>query len=100
MVENRPLLNFVTHAVLLLGVALVALPIWITFVAATHDEVRMMQGPIPVLPGSYFWENLKQTFWGSGLEGTQITPVWRMLRSSPARAAHRTRPARPLLLVR
>ena len=66
MVENRPLLNFVTHAVLLLGVALVALPIWITFVAATHDEVRMMQGPIPVLPGSYFWANLKQTFWGSG----------------------------------
>mgnify|MGYP000002667672 FL=1 len=82
MVENRPLLNFVTHAILILGVAIVALPIWITFVAATHDEVRMMQGPIPVLPGSYFWENLKQTFWGSGLEGTQITPVWRMLFNS------------------
>ena len=82
MVENRPLLNLVTHAILILGVAIVALPIWITFVAATHDEVRMMQGPIPVLPGSYFWENLKQTFWGSGLEGTQITPVWRMLLNS------------------
>ena len=82
MVENRPLLNFVTHAILILGVAIVALPIWITFVAATHDEVRMMQVPIPVLPGSYFWENLKQTFWGSGLEGTQITPVWRMLLNS------------------
>ena len=41
-----------------------------------------MQGPIPVLPGSYFWANLKQTFWGSGLEGTQITPVWRMLLNS------------------
>jgi len=82
MVENRPLLNFATHAILFLGVAIVALPIWITFVAATHDEVRMMQVPIPVLPGSYFWENLKQTFWGSGLEGTQITPVWRMLLNS------------------
>ena len=82
MVENRPLLNLVTHAILILGVAIVALPIWITFVAATHDEVRMMQGPIPVLPGSYFWENLKQTFWGIGLEGTQITPVWRMLLNS------------------
>ena len=86
MVENRPLLNLVTHAILILGVAIVALPIWITFVAATHDEVRMMQGPIPVLPGSYFWENLKQTFWGSGLEGTQITPVWRMLLNSLAMA--------------
>ncbi|MBT6298472.1 MAG: sn-glycerol-3-phosphate ABC transporter permease UgpE, partial [Rhodobacteraceae bacterium] len=26
--------------------------------------------------------NLKQTFWGSGLDGTQITPVWRMLFNS------------------
>jgi len=42
----------------------------------------MMHGPIPVLPGSYFWANLKQTFWGSCLEGTQITPVWRMLLNS------------------
>ena len=82
MVENRPLLNFATHAILLLGVAIVALPIWITFVAATHDEVRMTQGPIPILPGAYFWENLTQTFWGSGLGGGLGVPVWRMLLNS------------------
>ena len=70
MVENRPILNIVSHIVLILGIAIVALPIWITFVAATHDAVRMTQAPIPLLPGSYFWENFKQTLFGSGLSGT------------------------------
>ncbi len=86
MVENRPILNIVSHIVLILGIAIVALPIWITFVAATHDAVRMTQAPIPLLPGSHFWENFQQTLWGSGLSGTEIAPVWRMLLNSLAMA--------------
>ncbi|MCA2009328.1 sn-glycerol-3-phosphate ABC transporter permease UgpE [Tritonibacter mobilis] len=86
MVENRPILNIVSHIILILGIAIVALPIWITFVAATHDAVRMTQAPIPLLPGSYFWENFQQTLWGSGLSGTEIAPVWRMLLNSLAMA--------------
>ena len=86
MVENRPLLTLLSHFALLLGVALVALPIWITFVASTHDALRMTQAPIPMLPGGYFWENLKQTLLGSGLSGTETAPVWRMLLNSLAMA--------------
>ena len=86
MVENRPILNIVSHVVLILGIAIVALPIWITFVAATHDAVRMTQAPIPLLPGSHFWENFQQTLFGSGLSGTEIAPVWRMLLNSLAMA--------------
>ncbi|MCG7627155.1 sn-glycerol-3-phosphate ABC transporter permease UgpE [Epibacterium sp. MM17-32] len=86
MVENRPILNIVSHIILILGIAIVALPIWITFVAATHDAVRMTQAPIPLLPGSHFWENFQQTLWGSGLSGTEIAPVWRMLLNSLAMA--------------
>ena len=86
MVENRPILNIVSHIVLILGIAIVALPIWITFVAATHDAVRMTQAPIPLLPGSHFWENFQQTLFGSGLSGTEIAPVWRMLLNSLAMA--------------
>jgi sn-glycerol 3-phosphate transport system permease protein len=82
MVENRPILNFITHVVLVLGVAMIALPIWITFVAASHDEFRMLQAPIPMLPGGHFWENFKQTLFGGGLSGTEIAPVWRMLLNS------------------
>ncbi len=86
MVENRPILNIVSHIILILGIAIVALPIWITFVAATHDAVRMTQAPIPLLPGSHFWENFQQTLFGSGLSGTEIAPVWRMLLNSLAMA--------------
>jgi len=85
MVENRPILNVITHLVLILGIVIVALPIWITF-AATHDAVRMTQAPIPMLPGTHFWENFTQTLFGSGLSGTETAPVWRMLLNSLAMA--------------
>jgi len=62
MVENRRLATFVSHAVLVLGVAIVAFPIWVTFVAATHDAVRITQVPLPLLPGDQLWENLKSAF--------------------------------------
>ncbi|EBA14247.1 SN-glycerol-3-phosphate ABC transporter, permease protein [Roseobacter sp. SK209-2-6] len=86
MIENRPFTRFLTHFVLICGVIAVALPIWITFVAATHDELRMNQAPLPLLPGSYLWQNLKQTLFGEGLSGTEQAPVWLMLLNSLAMA--------------
>lgn len=82
MVENRPLLSILAHIVLLLGVAIVALPVWITFVGSSHEAERMLQTPIPMLPGDQFFVNLRQTLWGSGLEGTNTAPVWMMLMNS------------------
>lgn len=58
MIEQRPVTTVVSHVVLILGVLLVAFPIWITFVAASHDGVRMTQVPLPLLPGGHFFENL------------------------------------------
>ena len=48
MIENRPLLTVFAHAVLILGVALIAFPIWVTFVASTHDAGTMLRSPIPL----------------------------------------------------
>ena len=50
MIENRPFVTLLAHAVLVLGVLLVAFPIWITFVASTHEAVRMTQVPLPLCP--------------------------------------------------
>lgn len=86
MVENRRILGIISHLVLILGVIMVALPIWITFVASTHDAVRMTQAPIPMLPGTHFFENFKQTLFGAGLSGSEGAPVWRMLLNSLAMA--------------
>ncbi|RFU11694.1 sn-glycerol-3-phosphate ABC transporter permease UgpE [Rhodobacteraceae bacterium W635] len=82
MVEKRPGFTLVAHLVLILGVALVALPVWITFVGASHDAGRMLQAPIPMWPGDQFLENLRQTFFGRGLEGSRTAPVWMMMFNS------------------
>ncbi|OEU55080.1 MAG: glycerol-3-phosphate transporter [Desulfobulbaceae bacterium S3730MH12] len=58
MIEQRPVTTVVSHVVLIFGVLLVAFPIWITFVASSHDGVRMTQVPLPLLPGGHFFENL------------------------------------------
>ncbi len=58
MIENRPFVTFVSHVVLILGIVIIAFPIWVTFVAASHDAVRMTQVPLPLLPGGHFFENL------------------------------------------
>ena len=86
MIENRPVLDFITHIVLILGIIVIAFPIWVMFVGATHDGVRLLQVPLPLLPGDQFIANLKETLLGSGLEGTSTAPVWLMLLNSLAMA--------------
>ena len=81
MIENRPISTFLAHAVLILGVALVAFPIWLTIVAASHDEVRMAQVPLPLLPGGYFFENLKTTLF-EGVGNIQSQPIGPMMLNS------------------
>jgi len=85
MIENRPLTTVLAHTVLIVGIALLALPIWITFVAATHDAVRITQVPLPLLPGNQFFQNLSAA-WGQGIEGAGGQPVGRMLLNSLAMA--------------
>ena len=79
MVENRPQVTFMAHLVLVLGVLIVAFPIWITFVASTHDELRMTQVPLPLLPGTHFFENLKEVLFSGAGRGV---PVGMMLLNS------------------
>ena len=81
MIENRPLITIVSHSMLILGVAIIAFPIWITFVAATHDAVRMVQIPLPLLPGDQFFANLDQAL-NKGISGGANQGVGMMLFNS------------------
>ena len=81
MIENRPLTTFISHLFLILGVLLVAFPIWITFVAASHDAVRMTQIPLPLLPGDQFFINLKMTLTQS-IGGAGSIPTGMMMMNS------------------
>ena len=66
MVEHRPWLTFLTHAILILGCIIIAFPIYTTFVASTHslDEIT---SSFPLLPGRHIIENYHQALTvGSG----------------------------------
>ncbi|MGE4611752.1 MAG: sn-glycerol-3-phosphate ABC transporter permease UgpE [Paracoccaceae bacterium] len=81
MIENRPFITFLAHLTLVLGVLLVAFPIWVTFVASTHDAVRMTRVPLPLLPGDQFFINLKTAFTES-IGGAGSLPVGLMMLNS------------------
>ena len=57
MIENRPWLTYLTHAVLWLSIAVVAFPIYVAFVASTHELQALLQRPMPLLPGGHLVEN-------------------------------------------
>ncbi|MDQ6639426.1 MAG: glycerol-3-phosphate transporter, partial [Pseudomonadota bacterium] len=79
MVERRPLLTFLTHAILLVGVAIVAFPVYLTFIGSTHTAQEIVQAPMPLLPGDQLWHNYEAAFTGSEHGQGSGAPVGRML---------------------
>ena len=78
MVDRNPLLNFFSHAVLVLGVAIVAFPLYLAFIASTHTADAIVQSPMPLLPGAHLWENYQAALFGSGKLGSN-TNVMHMM---------------------
>ena len=64
MIENRPLSTLLAHLVLILGVAVVAFPIYYTFVASTLPVREILRPPLPLWPGDQFSENYGQALFG------------------------------------
>ena len=81
MVERRPWLNVLTHAVLVCGVLGVAFPLYITFVASTLTLEQVLQVPMRLLPGDQFWANYTQVL-GAGSTRGSAAPVAPMLWNS------------------
>jgi sn-glycerol 3-phosphate transport system permease protein len=85
MVERRPLSNLLAHLVLLLGLATVAFPVYLTFVASTQTAAEIANGQMSLLPGPHGIENYTQALF-EGTTRTTRTPVWRMMANSFAMA--------------
>ena len=81
MVENRPAATLLSHLVLVLGVIIVAFPVYITFVASTQTAEQIVQNvPMSLLPGSNMVESYSLALLGGQTEyGSKIAPVSRML---------------------
>ena len=79
MVENRPILDFFTHLVLILGIVVVAFPVYVALIASTHQASELGSGLMPLLPGGEFWNNMSRVLF-TELPG--LPPFWLMVWNS------------------
>jgi sn-glycerol 3-phosphate transport system permease protein len=81
MVEQRPLFTVASHLILIAGVAIVALPLYVAFVASTLSFDQVTTVPMPMVPGTEAINNYATVLErGSGL-GSRA-PVERMMWNS------------------
>ena len=81
MIERRPILHVVRHAVLIAGAALVLLPVYVAFVASTLSFDEVMRVPMQLWPGSHLLENYSAVL-AHGSTRASAAPVGRMMLNS------------------
>jgi sn-glycerol 3-phosphate transport system permease protein len=81
MVERRPVLTFVSHAILLAGVALVMFPVLVALIGSTQTAQQISSSnPLSLLPGNNLFETYSLAlFGGKTASGSTIAPVLPML---------------------
>jgi sn-glycerol 3-phosphate transport system permease protein len=86
MVERRRFGDLIPHVILLIGVAIVAFPVYLCFVGSTLPQDVIANGQMTLTPGPLFVE----TYWRTlfvGTSGTTREPVGTMLINSFVMAA-------------
>jgi len=81
MVEHRPLSDFIAYAILTLGIFIVAFPVYLAFIASTHDAATVVNGNMPLLPGAHMSENYYRAIF-QGASRQMREPVASMLFNS------------------
>ena len=81
MIERRPGLTFTAHAVLLLGIAVVAFPLLLAIVASTQSAQDINQAnPMSLVPGAHMLETYRLALFGGQTSvGSRIPPALPMM---------------------
>jgi sn-glycerol 3-phosphate transport system permease protein len=81
MVERRPAQTLLAHLVLVLGVLIVAFPVYVTFIASTQTSQQIVTSvPMSMLPGGHMLETYGLALFGGETSyGGKITPVAPMM---------------------
>jgi sn-glycerol 3-phosphate transport system permease protein len=79
MVERNRALRMLSHLVMVLGLLIVAFPLYLAFVASSHTAQDIIQAPMPLLPGGNLWETYKTALFGGGEGAGSTAPVARMM---------------------
>src|SRR4051794_5681793 len=69
MVERRRFGDLIPHLILLIGVAVVAFPVYLCFVGSTHEQSVIANGQMPITPGGLFLSTYYKTIF-VGTSGT------------------------------
>lgn len=77
MVERRPWLDILAHTILIIGLILVAFPLYMAFVASTQTAQEAATAPMSLIPGTHLIENYRDALMGTGSANAQ--PVGNML---------------------
>ncbi len=72
MIERTPILDVVTHVVLVLGIFLTGFPIYVALVASTLTPAEVNQLPMPIWFGDQFLVNIAEA-WSRADLGMQLT---------------------------
>src|SRR5438045_3062885 len=81
MVERRPWLNAFTHVMLIAGVAIIALPVYVAFVASTLSLEQTLEIPMSLVPGTHLLDNYATVLTHGSAQGSSA-PVGRMMWNS------------------
>jgi len=79
MVERSPVLRTLSHLVMVLGLLIVAFPLYMAFVASSHTAQDIVQAPMPLLPGDNLVQTYKTALFGGGEGAGSTAPVARMM---------------------
>lgn len=64
MIQDNLASRIIAHAILIIGILIVAFPIYYTFVASTHTLQTILRPPLPLLPGGQFFANYSAALFG------------------------------------
>jgi len=81
MVERSPFANIFAHVILIIGVLIMAFPVWLAFVASTNAPDTISNGQMTGIPGGHMIENYYQTLF-IGTTSTTRAPVGMMMANS------------------
>ena len=79
MVERRPWLDILAHAILIIGLVIVAFPLYVTFVASTQTAQEVASAPMSLIPGPHLVDNYRQVLFGGTGGNNGAPPVGRMM---------------------
>jgi sn-glycerol 3-phosphate transport system permease protein len=78
MIERRPIAGLIGHLMLIIGIIIVAFPIYYTFIASSLSSSEILRPPISLLPGNHLVENYVSAIDG-GVERVSGVSLERML---------------------